>query len=117
MAKKSRAGELENIADFFISSKDKEEAAEDSLNALAEDPNPGEAEFEVEETVSVRKRITYPDGANAQDNIKRCLLKHLEEKYKIHRVELKKTVDMEMPGNKKKTQEDVLILLKDSSAH
>jgi hypothetical protein len=115
MAKKSSARELENVADFFISSKEKEENPVGSPSALAEDPGQGESEFEVEETVSVRKRIAYPDTENAQDKIKRCLLKHLEEEYDIHRIELKKSRDIEMPGNRKRTQEDVLILLKESS--
>lgn len=114
MAKKSSARELENIADFFISTKEKEEDPVDSLTELAEDADQGKDAFELEETVSVRKRITYPDTENAQDHIKRCLLKHLEEEYEIHRVELKRNMDIEMPGNKKTTKEEVLILLKES---
>ena len=115
MAKKNSARELENIADFFISPKEKEKDPVDSLNDLARDLDQGEAEFELEEAVSVRKRIAFPDRENAQDHIRRCLLKYLEEEYKIHRVELKRSLDIEMPGNKKTTKEEVLILLKDSS--
>jgi hypothetical protein len=114
MAKKSSAREMENIADFFISSNDKEEAPIQTLTEVAEDSGQAEEEFEVEEAVNVRKRIAYPDTENAQENIKRCLLKHLEEKYRIHRIELKKNSALEMPRSKKTTKEVVLILLKES---
>jgi hypothetical protein len=115
MAKKGNARELENVADFFISSKEKEEDPGDSLNGLVEEGDQREAEFELEETVSVRKRIAFSDGEKAQDHIKRCLLEHLEGEYQIHRIELKKNTGTEMPGNKKTTKEEVLIVLKESS--
>jgi hypothetical protein len=115
MAKKNGARELENVADFFISPKKKDKAPEDRLNEPAGDLDWQEAEFELEETVSVRKRMAFPDGENAQDHIRRCLLKHLEEEYEIHRVELKRSLDIEMPGNRKTSKEEVLILLKDAS--
>jgi hypothetical protein len=114
MAKKNSAREMENIADFFISPNEKEKDPVDGLNDLAGDLDQGGAEFELEETVNVRKRMAFPDGENAQDHMKRCLLKHLEEEFKIHRIELKRSLDIEMPGNKKTTKEEVLILLKDS---
>jgi hypothetical protein len=113
MAKKNGAREMENIADFFISPKEKDPV--NGLKDFAGDLDQGEEAFELEETVSVRKRIAFPDRENAQDHIRRCLLKYLEEEYKIHRVELKRSLDIDMPGNKKTTKEEVLILLKDSS--
>lgn len=114
MAKKSSAREMENIADYFISSNEKEEDPIQTLTELAEDTDQAEEEFEVEEAVSVRKKIAYPDTENAQENIKRCLLKHLEDKYKIHRIELKRNIALEMPRSKRTTREEVLILLKES---
>ncbi|MEJ2725207.1 MAG: hypothetical protein P8175_11315 [Deltaproteobacteria bacterium] len=115
MAKKGNARELENVADFFISSKEKDEDPGDGLNELVEEGDQREAEFELEETVSVRKRIAFSDGEKAQDHIKRCLLEHLEGEYQIHRIELRKNTGIEMPGNKKRTKEEVLIVLKESS--
>ncbi|MGD2124834.1 MAG: hypothetical protein PVG99_02070 [Desulfobacteraceae bacterium] len=118
MEKKSAARELENVADFFLSSGKKEKTPDNNLSEFnGDDSDQAEGEFEVEEAVSVRKRIAYPDAENAQENIRQCLLKHLQEDYHIYRVELRKTTDIERPRSKKSKKEEVLIFLKGSPSH
>lgn len=118
MEQKNPVQELARISDLFVSSSDKEETGPTGLfeRQGACSDQVGD-ESEVEETVSVRKRIGYPNTENAQENIKRCLFKHLDEDYMICRVELKKTKNISQPRAKKRTQEEILIVLKDSAPH
>ena len=76
-----------------------------------------EDESEVEETVSVRKKIAYPDTENAQESMKRCLFQYLEEDYMICRIELRRTADISEPRSKKRREEEIVIVLKDAPAH
>lgn len=115
MAQKSPVHELARISDLFVSSSDQEEIGPTGLyegQGTCSDEVGDESE--VEETVTVCKRIAYSNTENAQEKIKRSLFKYLEEDYMICRVELKKTKEMSLPGTKKRTQEEILIVLKDS---
>jgi len=118
MEKKGPTQELEKVSNLFISSSEKEKTSAEKLSEF-EEIYSGQAadEFEIEETVSVRKRIAYPDTENAQENIRKCLFKHLEEGYFICRVELRKNADILKPRSKKKTKEEILIFLKESPSY
>jgi hypothetical protein len=81
MEKKSHGHELESVSSLFISSGEEKKTAAENLSEFKETySDQREDESEVEERVSVRKRIAYPDTENAQDNIKRCLFRHLQER-------------------------------------
>ncbi|MDY6989214.1 MAG: hypothetical protein SWQ30_14280 [Thermodesulfobacteriota bacterium] len=115
MEQKSPVHELARISDLFVSSSDKEETGPTGvLERQGTSSDQAGDESEVEETITVRKRIAYPATENARENIKRCLLKHLDEDYMICRVELKRTKEISRPGAKKRTEEEILIFLKDS---
>jgi hypothetical protein len=94
MEKKERGRELECVSDLFISSGEEEEVPdEELLECKGTYADQTEDDFEVEETVSVRKRITYPASEKAQENIRRCLHEHLKDDYIINRIELIKSTD------------------------
>ena len=118
MEKKGPVQDLEKLSNLFISSGDKETgSAEDVPEPKEMDSAQAAGEFEVEELVSVRKRIAYPDTQAAQEDIKRSLFEHLEEDYSIRRVELKKTAQISSPGNRRRTKEEILIFIKESPSH
>jgi hypothetical protein len=115
MDRKVPAQELESISDFFISSPEERTTPVAHLSEFTEARSGQRAqECEIEETVSVRKRIAYPDSENAQEDIKKCLFKLLEEDYTICRVELKKSDDIFLPRSRTTKKEEVLIVLKES---
>ena len=123
MEKKGPVQDLEKLPNLYISSGDKETVSAEDLpepkgpEPKEMDPAQETGEFEVEERVSVRKRIAYPDTQGAQEDIKRSLFKHLEEDYSIRRVELKKTAQISSPKNIRRTKEEILIFIKESPSH
>jgi hypothetical protein len=117
MEQKPSVQELANISDLFVSSSNKEETGRtDLFEGRRGSSDQLEDGSEVEETVSVSKRIAYPSAKNVQEKIKRCLFKHLDEDYRICRVELRKTKNTSEPGTKKRTEEVIVIFLKDAPA-
>ncbi|MDY6951425.1 MAG: hypothetical protein SWE60_07935 [Thermodesulfobacteriota bacterium] len=114
MEQNSPVHELAKISDLFVSSRDKEETGPTDLAEGQGTSSDQAADASVEETVKVRKTIAYPDTEQAQESIRRCLFKHLDEDYVICSVELKKTKEISQPRVKKRTEEEILIVLKDS---
>ena len=118
MEKKTTAQEIAEISNFFLSSSDKEKMLAEHLSDFKGIPSTEEEDgCEVEETVSVRKKIAYPDAENAQESMKRCLFKYLDEDYMICRIELKRTADISKPRSKKRKKEEVVIVLQDTLTH
>ncbi|MGD9022485.1 MAG: hypothetical protein PVJ62_01780 [Deltaproteobacteria bacterium] len=118
MEKKATGRELESVANLFISSDEtKQESAERPFELRAAQASQAEDDFEVEETITVRKKIAYPATQNAQSNIRRCLNEHLQDDYIISRIELRRSTDILTLGNRKSKQEEVVIFLKPSPPH
>lgn len=68
-----------------------------------------ETKCEVEETVSIDRKITYPDSAGGQKDMKKTLFGYIEEDFEIRNVELKKTyMDSK---NRKKEKMDVQVIM------
>jgi len=117
MEKNNPRRELENISNYFItSSEEKKTPVENLFEDRGIYSGRADEEFEVEESVSIRKKIEYLDTQNAQENIKRCLFGHLQEDYIISRIELRKTADILQPKRKKRREEEIIILLKEAPA-
>jgi hypothetical protein len=74
-----------------------------------------ESESETDESVSIRRRISFPNSQNGQNELKASLFKHLQDNYAILRVELKKTTDCVQPKARKNTKEEVLLYIKEPS--
>jgi len=112
MEKKIVSEELEEISRWFLSSSEEARKAGEKEERPAHRP---EGEIEIDESVSTRRRISFPDSQKGQNEMKACLLKHLQEDYVVSRVELKKTTDHVQPKARKNTREEILLYTKDSS--
>ena len=112
MEKKIVSEELEEISRWFLSSSEEREKVNQSEERP---PHPPESEIEIDESVSIRRRISFPSSQSGQNEMKACLLKHLQDDYAIARVELKKTTDHVQPKGRKSTREEVLLYIKNSS--
>jgi hypothetical protein len=107
--------ELEGISDWFISANDeKTKASERSQEIRTKHDGLKDKECEVDELVTVRKRITIPNTEDAQRSMKELLQKHLEDRFALFRVELRKTADKVEAKTRKSIREEVIILLKES---
>lgn len=112
MEKKIVSEELEEISRWFLSSSEEGKKVNESEKRP---PHPPESEIEIDESVSIRRRISFPNSQSGQNEMKACLLKHLQDEYAIARVELKKTKEHVQVKGKKNTKEEVLLYIKDSS--
>ncbi len=66
---------------------------------------------DIEENVTVRRSIAYPNTPEAQKDILKSLSKHLEENYSVKSIELRKTDRTSQPGIKKCTKAIVTIFI------
>jgi hypothetical protein len=109
--------ELEGISDWFISANDeKAKASERSQETRTEHYGLRDKEYEVDELVTVRRRITVPNTEDGQNSMKELLQKHLEDRFTLFRVELRRTVGKADKKARKSIREEVIILHKDSSS-
>lgn len=115
MEKQGIGRELESVANLFVSSEEEEKDSVKEQFEFKKNTSGQELDFEVEETVKVRKKIAYPETEKAQENIKRRLFQLFQEGYIINRVELKKNTYARKLKNRKVTQEEIIIFLKTSS--
>jgi hypothetical protein len=112
MEKKERGRELECVSDLFISSGEEQVPGEKQLELEGTYADQPEDDYEVEETVRVRKTITYPASKRAQENIRKCLYEHLKDDYIISRVELVKRSEVLKLRNVQTKKEEIIIALK-----
>ncbi|MGD9082957.1 MAG: hypothetical protein PVJ50_04245 [Desulfobacterales bacterium] len=99
---KDRRG-LENISNLFLST---------SHNAK-ESFHQAEDQYEVEETVTVCKKLAFQNDENVQQDMIKTLSKHIEEGYHIKRVELQKNENISKPKTRMRREEEVVIFIKD----
>jgi hypothetical protein len=114
MEKKIVSEELEEISRWFLSSSEERKAALKVNESEESRLHRPESEFEIDESVGIRRRISFSSSQNGQNEMKACLLKHLQDNYAILRVELKKTTEQIQPKEKKQIKEEVLLYIKDS---
>ena len=88
-----------------------QEKADNSFMAEETSSDNIKIKCDIEENVTVRRNITYPDTVKAQQDILKSFSKHLEENYSIKRIELIKTDRISQPGMKKCTKEIVTIFI------
>ena len=98
---KDRRG-LEHISNMFLSTSEK----------AKENSHQTEDQYEIEETVTVRKKLAFQNDENVQQNMTRALSRHLEEGYNIRRVELQKNEDISKPRSRMHREEEVIIFIK-----
>jgi hypothetical protein len=102
MEKKGLERGLQEISNIFLSAGKKGEATSHL---------PGH-QCEIEETVTVRKKLSFYYHNNVQQDIKKSLIKHLEEGYQLTRVCLQKNETVSKPENKIHTEEEIIISIK-----
>lgn len=113
MERTGSAQELSSVAGLFISTPEEKKSPPSNVSELR-----GQAwgslgeDCEVDETVTVRKRIAYSGTRNPQEALKKSLLGFLEQGYSISRIELKKTSESLRPGNRTVTNEEIALYLK-----
>lgn len=105
MEKKSSGRGLEEISNIFLSTK--ENTNENSPQV--------EDQCEIQETVTVRKKLAFYHDENVQKNMARSLSKHIEKGYNIRRIYLQKNEDISTPGNRIHRKENVIISIKSES--
>lgn len=71
-----------------------------------------EVACEIEEKISVQKKIAFPDTEAAQIEMKDSLAKYLETGYRIKSIELEKTGETATPKGKEIRKEEIMISVK-----
>ncbi len=102
MEKKSLGMGLAEISNIFLSTN--ENTNENLLQA--------EDQCEMQETVTIRKKLAFYNDENVQKNMARSLSKHIEKGYTIRRIYLEKYEDISTPGSRTHKKEDVIISIK-----
>jgi hypothetical protein len=105
MEKKSSERGIEEISNIFLSPPKK--ANENSHQV--------EDQCEIQETVTIRKKLAFYNDENVQKNMTRSLAKHIENGYNIKRIYLQKNEDISTPGSRIYKKENVTIFIKSSS--
>ena len=121
MEKKSLGRGLDDISNMFLSPRKDEKISEANANhEFVENKTSSdntEPLCEIEENVSVRRNIAYPDTSNSQQDILKSFSRHLEENYRIKRIELRKTDRISRPGMKKYIDETITIFIHKGADH
>ena len=81
-----------NYCHYFEQSVTKE--TDRLINNKSNEPDLSEIECDVEEMVSINRKIAYPDNENTQKNIRKILFEHLEEGYEIRSIKIKKNEEI-----------------------
>jgi len=121
MEKKRLGRGLDDISNLFLSPrKDKqipEENADHGVAGNNTSQDTTEPLCDIEEHVSVRRNIAYPDTPNSKQDILKSFSRHLEDNYRIKRIELRKTDRISRPGMKKCIQENITIFIHKGADH
>jgi hypothetical protein len=101
-----------NYCDYFESCAPEETG--EQVNNKSTDSDSADIEYEVEELVRFNRKIAYPKNENAQKNLRKVLLEHLEEGFEIKSIELKKTDTISTPRRKDTRDVEVTIFVKET---
>jgi len=108
MDKTGPAQELSSVSSLFISTPEQKKGLSAHVSELKGiDWGHPRDDCEIEETVTVRKRVAYPNTRSAQENMKKSLFKLLQDGYALSRVELRRTAETSEPGNRIVTTEEI----------
>jgi hypothetical protein len=104
MEKKNLGKGIEEISKIFLST---------NVNTN-ENFFQAEDQCEMQETVTVLKKLAFYNDENVQKNMARSLSKHIEKGYNIRRIYLQKYEDISTPGTRTHKKEHVIISIKSS---
>jgi len=77
--------------------------------------NESQVACEIEEKISVQKKIVFPDTDATQKEMKDSLAKYLEAGYRIKSIELEKTGKTDTPKGKEFRREEITIYVKNKT--
>ena len=122
MGKKRLGRGLDDISNMCLSPrKDNKILEENAGHGVVGDTTSSDTteapRCEIEEHVSVRRNIAYPNTPNSKQDILNSFSKHLEENYRIKRIELRKTDRISRPGMKKCIEENITIFIQGGADH
>ena len=116
MEKKRLGRGFDEISNLFLTPRKDKQIPEENAGhgVVGNTTSPDTTEdppCDIEEHVSVRRNIAYPDTPNSKQDILKSFSRHLEDNYRIKRIELRKTDHMSRPGMKKCRQENITIFI------
>jgi len=113
MEKNGSAQELSSVSSFFISPSEEKRGLSAQIPELKGIAwgHPKD-DCEIEETVTVRKRVAYPNTQSAQESMKKTLFNLVQEGYSLSRIELRRTSETNEPGNRIVTTEEIALYRK-----
>ena len=121
MEKKRLGRGLDDISNMFLTPRQEEKIPEANADHGVAGNNTSSDNTEplcdIEENISVRRNIAYPDTSNSQQDILNSFSRHLEENYRIKRIELRKTDRISRPGMKKYREETITIFIHKGADH
>ena len=85
---------------------------ETTLENEADDSDQTRVQCEVEETVTVKKKIAYKNIGDVQQKMRIALSKHIQEGYSIRQVVLRKTEEISRSSKRELRNEEVIIYAK-----
>jgi len=74
--------------------------------------NQAEDNCEIEETVTIRKKIAYPNTETGQQDMRKAVFRYLEAGYDIRAIELKKIDEVSGPKRRESRNEEISIFVK-----
>ena len=74
-------------------------------------PDPDGDDSGVEESVSVSRRIAFPNTENAQKGMRKALFKYFEDGFQIRSISLRKTTGEKAPSRTER-REEIIIFVK-----
>jgi hypothetical protein len=88
--------------------------------SLTEAPSPGntskgEEGPDLEEKISITRKMAYPDSESGQQRMKAAILNYLREGYEVRRVELRKHHQVIEPGRKETRDEVLSVVIRDDA--
>lgn len=96
--------------EYYESNAPKDKGA--GLKKETDDSGQAGIHCEVEETVTVKKKIAYQDVENVQQKLRTALSKHIQEGFSIKQVLLRKTEEISTSDKRELRNEEVLICTK-----
>ena len=121
MEKKRLGRGLDDISNIFLTprkdNKTSEVNAEDGVMENRPFSDNTDPLCDIEENVSIRRNIAYPDTSDSQKDILKSFSRHLEENYSIKRIELRKKDRISRPGMKKYIEEKITIFIQGGANH
>ena len=121
MEKRRLGRGLDDISNLFLTPrKDKKNPEENADHEVARNTTVSDTTeplCDIEEHVSVRRNIAYPDTSDAQQDMLSAFSRHLEENYRIKRIELRKTDQTSRPGMEKYVEEKITIFVQGGADH